>query len=58
MKKVELTQDLISKTRQALDGIEKDVFGEQRGLRVKSDLRAGKCAPGTCPIPLYGVPVD
>ena len=56
MKKVEVSQELLARTANALDEIEKDVFGKVP--RVKTHLRAGACPPGSCPIPLYGVPPE
>ncbi len=56
MKKVEVPQELLAKTADALDEIEKDVFGKLP--HVKTRIRSGGCAPGTCPRPLYGVPPE
>ena len=57
MKKVDLAPELITETEKALEDIEKEVFGKERVTRVKSGVRAGGCIPGSCPRPLYGVPI-
>ena len=56
MKKVEVSQQLLARTADALDEIEQEVLGKLP--RVRSEIRAGACPPGSCPVPHYGVPPE